>query len=109
MLITKSTWKNYALLSPVIFFFGIVYLYPIISSFIISLYRYDPLDKVHPFVGIKNYIELFSSGPFLTSLKNTGVFSVFNVGIGLPAALFLAWIFNRFSYLRGRIFSMAYR
>ena len=95
MLTKKSTWKLYILLSPVITFFGIGYLYPIISSFIISFFQYDPLDKIHPFLGIKNYVDLFSSGPFLTSLKNTAIFCFFNVGIGLPLALFLAWVFNK--------------
>jgi len=95
VLVRKGKWKLFLLLSPVIIFFGIVYLYPIISSFIISFYQYDPLDKVHPFIGLKNYIDLFKSEAFLVSLKNTAIFCFFNVGIGLPLALILAWIFNK--------------
>ena len=94
MLTRYKQWNIYLLLSPILIFFCIIYLYPILSSFIISFYQYDPLDKVHPFVGLKNYIDLFKSAPFITSLKNTAIFCIFNVGIGLPLALMLAWIFN---------------
>ncbi len=95
MLYRKKKWKIYYLLLPVLLFFSIIYLYPIISSFVISFYKYDPLDKTHPFMGLKNYVNLFKNEAFITSLKNTAIFCIFNVGIGLPIALFLAWLFNK--------------
>lgn len=67
-------------------------LYPIIYSLYLSTTSTKGI--IHKFVGINNYIRLFSDDMFKTALKNTFIFLVVQVPIMLLLALILASILN---------------
>lgn len=73
--------------------FSVYVLYPIIQSLRLSFYRWSGLPgSKAEFVGLENYIEMFSDPVFLTSLKNNLLWVIFfmmSPVIGLAIALFL--------------------
>ncbi|MBS9778620.1 MAG: sugar ABC transporter permease [Gammaproteobacteria bacterium] len=94
----KTFWKqNQLTLAPMLFLapgaimFFIYVILPVFESFAISFYEWDGLgEKV--WVGMANYIELFSDENFYTSLKNNVLWLVFfmlAIPMGLAIALFL--------------------
>jgi ABC-type sugar transport system permease subunit len=85
---------------------------PMIWAVLITLFRYSPtreggllgLGGGNPFVGIENYMDLFSSSPtgqlFRISLKNTLIFALMvlplNLCITLPLAILIESVTERF-------------
>jgi multiple sugar transport system permease protein len=78
-------------LAPAIAIFSIYVVYPILDSIWLSFFEWDGLGEKE-WVGLGNYIELFESEAFYTSLKNNFLWLVFFMlapPIGLAIALFL--------------------
>lgn len=78
------------LLPALILFVGIL-IAPIIMSLYYSLYNWDGFGEME-FLGIKNYIELFTSGDvgFMRAVGNALLLAVISVCIQLPLALWFA-------------------
>jgi lactose/L-arabinose transport system permease protein len=71
---------------------GVFLFYPIVYSFYLSFTSSKGI--VSKFVGINNYIKIFSDAMFITALKNTFIFFLIQVPIMLILALILASILN---------------
>jgi multiple sugar transport system permease protein len=87
----RSKVSPWLFLLPGMVVFSIYVIYPIFQSIHLSMYEWDGLgEKV--FVGFGNYVELFDSDAFYTSLKNNLLWLVFFMlapPIGMAIALFL--------------------
>ena len=84
-------------LGPYLVLFGVFVLAPVVYGLWISLHQWDFLLPGKPFVGLKNYADLFTggsttSGPFWNSMRATGIFTALSVPllIALPLALAVA-------------------
>ncbi len=77
-------------LTPIMILFFIFSFLPIIFGIGLSFYNYNPLNAASPFVGLKNYIELFKDPIFYKSLKNTFVFVTAAVSINLIVSTLVA-------------------
>lgn len=82
----KERFNIFLLLLPWILTFLVFWVYPVIYSFILSLSEYKTLSNETTFVGLKNYISLFSDDTFLKALSNTLIF----VGVTVPITTMLA-------------------
>jgi ABC-type sugar transport system permease subunit len=107
----------YTSLVPVLLYMGLFSLFPILWALILGFFSYTPIREgtwflglggQNPFVGIANYIELFtgSSKPaevFRLAIKNTFLFTALvlplNLAITLPLAVMLESIGERFKTL----------
>lgn len=73
---------------PMIIFFSIFYIYPIIAGFVGSLYNWrafqDEASRI--FIGLDNYTALFRDTVFLASLRNTFLYAL----MYMPAAIILS-------------------
>lgn len=71
-------------------FFLVFLVIPIGIAFAGSFHEWNPLSGTYNFLGLKNYIDVFKSPLFHTSVLNTFIFSgvviVFRVGLGLAIA-----------------------
>jgi len=76
-------------LGPNLIGFLIFTLWPVIMTFILSLNSYDILTPMK-FVGLQNYRDLFQDEVFLKVFKNTWVYTLTTVPIGVTLSLFLA-------------------
>nr|WP_225744638.1 sugar ABC transporter permease [Marinilactibacillus sp. Marseille-P9653] len=70
------------------FFIVVFYFYPMIQSLWLSLHSGAGIGL--EFVGIENYKRLFNDQAFLTAVKNTFIFFIFQI----PVMIFLALIFS---------------
>ena len=72
----QQQWMPMLFLAPAVLMFAVYVILPIIQSVWLSLFEWDGLgDKT--FVGLANYIELFSDDQFWTALKNNIYWMVF--------------------------------
>lgn len=97
----KISIVPYLFIAPHFLFFSAFLAWPFFYGIYISLFRFDFLQpKNRPFVGLKNYIDLFNpkSVPFekfWNSLGNTGEFILWSVVPLVGIALLLAVLLNR--------------
>ena len=76
-------------LGPNLAGFLIFTLWPVIMTFVLSLCSYDILSPMK-FIGMQNYQNLFQDEVFLKVFKNTWVYTLTTVPIGVTLSLFLA-------------------
>ena len=65
----RETIVSYAFLAPVLIFFTVFVLAPMIMGFITSFFNYSMTS--FEFVGLDNYIRMFKDPVFTKSLINT--------------------------------------
>lgn len=91
---TRNAIKGYSFLLPNIIGFTLFTFIPIIASFVLSFTNWDGFGKLE-FIGIDNFIKLFSDEIFKVSMWNTLVFTVVSVPITLILALMIAMLLNK--------------
>jgi multiple sugar transport system permease protein len=90
----------YLFLAPFLVLFIGFMLVPAVYGIWISLHDYDYLLPGKPWVGLQNYIDLFTSSsrdaePFWKSMRATGIFTVLSVPFLLVCPLGVALLLNR--------------
>lgn len=88
-LLAKRNLMGWAYVSPWIIGFICFQAFPIFYSLYISLHKWDMLRKP-TFVGFSNYLSLVSDPRFLISLRNTFLFMLFSMGLGISLGIFIA-------------------
>ena len=83
-----------AYLLPSLLLFSVFLFYPMIKTLYLSLFITDTQGNPLNFVGLQNFLYLFTDPNFLQSMKATFLFVLYTVPIGLIIALFLALIAN---------------
>jgi multiple sugar transport system permease protein len=83
-------------------FFGLS-LFPLVLGFIISLSNYDGFNLATVrFMGAKNYVRALESADMWLALRNTALYGLITVPVGLVIGLMLAVMLNR--AIKGRAF-----
>ena len=77
-------------LIPALLLLTLFIVIPIIGSFVISLYDYNPLRSHNIFLGLGNYKRLLSDLVFLRTLKNTLVFVFVTVAVNISLTLVIS-------------------
>ncbi|QLQ38064.1 carbohydrate ABC transporter permease [Micromonospora robiginosa] len=90
----------YLFLAPYLVLFGVFGLAPILFGVWISLHQWDLQLPNRPFIGFDNYQDLFSSdsaiyGDWWSSVRATGIFTLFSVPLLVVIPLGLALLLNR--------------
>lgn len=101
-LATREKLQPYILISPIVALFVALIWVPACYEFMISLFRWDMLDPNKIFIGLGNYLFLFSDDVFIKSIQNTFIYVAsvgpLALGIGLGLALILTKIKARELY-----------
>lgn len=92
--IIKKTITGYLFVLPSFIGFAVFVLFPILYGFYISLTNYNGFQKFD-FVGLKNYVNMFSDTYFLVSLKNNLIYTGVTVPMTLVIAVLLAVVLNQ--------------
>jgi len=109
---TRRTLKNlfyskkiapYVFVFPFILIFCGFYLYPVITTIIMSFY--DILPGQTKFVGLENYKRLFNP-TFYKALYNTSIYTLWTIVILIPIPLLFAVILNS-KIMKGKTFFRA--
>ncbi|MBQ3789918.1 MAG: sugar ABC transporter permease [Lachnospiraceae bacterium] len=90
----RQTLVAYSFIAPNFLGFAIFTLGPIILAFIMAFAEWDGNNPMK-FVGIQNFVSLFTNDRFTAALKNTIVYSLFTVPFTLIVALGLAILLNQ--------------
>jgi len=91
----RSKWLPYALLAPQIAVTIIFFFWPAAQAVWYSVQVQDAFGLRTEFVGLRNFIELFSDSHYLSSFKVTAVFSVWVAAAGIAISLLLAAMADR--------------
>lgn len=100
---TRDALAAYLFLTPFFFFFSIFVVRAIVTAVNMSFYDWQILIPKRPYIGLKNYVELFNDDVWWVSLKNTIYFSVLTVAGTTCVALGCAIAVTQ-QKLRGRAF-----
>lgn len=84
----RETLVSYAFLAPVLIFFILFVLTPMIMGFVTSFFNYTMDDFT--FIGFDNYVRMFNDSIFMKSLINTLIIVVGSVPIVVLFSLFVA-------------------
>ena len=84
----RESVVSYYFLAPVLIFFIVFVLAPMVMGFVTSFFNYTMTD--FEFVGIDNYIRMFKDEVFIKSLINTLIIVVGSVPIVVIFSLFVA-------------------
>lgn len=82
----------YVFVAPFLIFFAVVYLYPTISTFIMSFQKIGSNNN-NTFIGLKNYSRL-NTRDFWMALKTTGRYALWDVIVLTIVPLLLATLLN---------------
>ncbi|MHB0876260.1 MAG: carbohydrate ABC transporter permease [Anaerolineae bacterium] len=85
----------YAFLSPAFFFLIVLLLFPILFAFWISLHDWSLIPRYFPMIGLGNYLEALDDPLTIKSLRNTIVYTIGAVPVGMSVGLLLALIMNQ--------------
>jgi ABC-type sugar transport system permease subunit len=91
----------FLLVLPCLVQFTLWIYWPFVQSIYLSFTNWNPLNPVKTFVGLDNYVRLFSSPLFWQVLFNTVVFTVGVLVVRLTLSLGLAVLLNQQLAARG--------
>lgn len=81
-------------LIPAFGFLGVFSIAPLFYGLGISLFNYNPLNQVNPFIGLNNYIFMFGDARFWAAAKHTLMFVGIATVLNITITLFLAQIIS---------------
>ena len=90
----------YLFMAPYLALFITFIVIPVVFGVWISLHEWDPLLPTKPFVGLENYVDLFTPGsttfePFWRSMEATGKFTLYSVPLLVVIPLLIALVLNQ--------------
>ncbi|MFV9506575.1 MAG: carbohydrate ABC transporter permease [Oscillochloridaceae bacterium umkhey_bin13] len=92
----RREWLLFVLLiGPNLLLFAIFTYWPLLYNFYLSFVRWNFLRPRRPFVGLDNYLTVFTSNQFWQIVANTFVFALLSVSLTLVIGLALALLINQ--------------
>lgn len=92
----RREWLLFVLLvGPNLLLFAVFTYWPLLYNGYLSFVRWNFLRPQKPFVGLDNYLDVFSSAQFWTIVANTATFTIWSVGLTLLLGLGLALLLNQ--------------
>ena len=96
----------YALIGPAVVSLAIWYYFPVLQSFAMSLFDWDGLSS-GSFVGLANYVEIFTDPAFWTSMKNMAIVVAFSLTVPVFAPFLAAELIHALDSAKLRSFFRA--
>ena len=91
----KRKLKPYLFLLPAFVFLAVFTYFPIVRAIYLSLFQWSTKYPQKVFYGFSNYLDLVRTPLFWRVLKNTFLYSISTIVIGMTLALFLAILVNK--------------
>ncbi len=91
--------KPYLFVAPAMIAILIFIVYPIICLVALSFTDWNLISPTNSFVGLTNYISLFTSNTFLQVLQNTFVYTISVVSLTMGLALLMAFVLMQNSFI----------
>ncbi|MEN6531266.1 MAG: sugar ABC transporter permease, partial [Anaerolineaceae bacterium] len=105
----ESRWKGLWYLLPTLLVYLLFTFLPILETIRSSFYQWDGFSQNRTWIGLANYVELFTDPKFHNALRNNLVFVIFFSIIPILIGLFLASLLSRraipgFAFFRTALF-----
>ncbi len=91
----KRHLKDYLFVLPALLLLGLVTIYPVVYTLVLSLQRRLPIFGISRFAGVDNYLFLLQDERFHQALGNTLYFTVVSVFLELLLGLAIALLLDR--------------
>ena len=88
----KANLTGWMFISLAVLLIATFYFYPMIQALLLSFKSGKGMNL--SYVGVDNYVRLFSDKTFLTAVKNTFIYLIFQVPVMIILALFLSVLLN---------------
>lgn len=88
-------------LLPSLIVFGVFVYYALGFNLYLSLTSWNFISETKEFIGLKNYVDMFSDSRFWNVARNTTYYAVATVGLTMIFGLFFAVVLNQSLPLRG--------
>jgi len=91
-------WVPLGFVLPALVYFAAMFGYPLYYSISMSVRHFTVasfLTGVAPYVGLRNYVDLFTDRLFLAALGKTAIFTVFSIAGQMVVGMLLALFFRR--------------
>lgn len=89
--LSRRRWLwAYAFIAIPLLFFLLIRIGPTLYAFWVSFHDWDPIALDRPWVGLKNYQDIANDKVFWKALRNTGVYVLVGVPLGLGISLVIA-------------------
>lgn len=86
--------KPYVMIAPAMTIFGVFSIFPVIYMIYISFFKWNMIADMK-FVGLKNFVTMFTDKQFWTVLKNTGTFMIMMVPTSMILSILIALYLKR--------------
>jgi len=96
----RSNGRPFVFLAPALFFVVVLFIIPLGYNLLISFFDWSIVGG-RDFIGIENYVSVFTSERFLNAAGNTLVFTALVVPAGIFFSLLVALGFNALTIKRG--------
>ncbi|MFC4452549.1 sugar ABC transporter permease [Deinococcus sonorensis] len=93
--VRSQNWVAAAFLLPALLTLVVFLVYPLLSSFRLSLLNWNGLGNTARFVGLQNWADLLHDRVFLTAIRNNGVLAGLSILVQIPLGLVLAFLLDR--------------
>lgn len=90
----RRIWWAYIFILPQVIFFIIFTIYPIVMSYVYSVYSWAGLGPLEDFVGLENYVKILQDDLFWNAFKNTFIYMIGVTVLLMPTSLLLAFLLN---------------
>ena len=93
--IRNPQFRAFLYLLPALSVIAVFQFYPVLKSFFMGFYtKFDYLTDTVEAVGLDNFLYVLKDPEFVLAMKNTAVFAVISVPLGIITALVFALILN---------------
>jgi sn-glycerol 3-phosphate transport system permease protein len=86
----RASFSGYLYLLPALVFFLIFTVYPFLKTIVQSLFSTSTTGELIGFIGLENYIDIFTDPSYLQSFKSTLIFTAVSVPLTVLCSLILA-------------------
>ena len=97
--IEKKGWPESVvakmMVSPALIVIGMLAVYPLFYTVYISFFDINLINNTQTLIGIKNYIDVFTSKDFVNSLWITLKFTFFSLAVQMPLGILTALLLNQ--------------
>jgi raffinose/stachyose/melibiose transport system permease protein len=95
-ILSDSRMQVFLLLGPAVIIYAVFALYPMVDVVGLSFLKWNGLDPVKQFVGVNNYVDIFTKDPvFWVAFRNTIVWTLLSVAFPPLVGLLLALGLNQ--------------
>jgi ABC-type sugar transport system permease subunit len=90
----RETIEAWLILTPILLYFSIFFLFPVVANFYISFTRWNGIRGAPEWIGLRNYLQ-YLKPPYTLIITNTLLFAVFTLVFQTGLAFLIAVLLNQ--------------